>query len=81
MTECKPLGILPCLLGLNRSDDYTQYREACSKAYRQNQEMLMLELELLQIKGNPAEQKYRLSQSAQTLIPAQNWTRKDWKRL
>jgi serine/threonine protein kinase len=46
LTQYKPLGILPCLLGLNRPGEYW---EACLKTYQSHQQSLMRELEFLQI--------------------------------
>ncbi len=47
-TQLSPLGILPCLLGLNRTRDYPKYRRACRKAYEQHQRALENALQLLQ---------------------------------
>ncbi len=47
LTQSQPLGILPRLLGLNRNDDYPQYRQACLELYQSLQEILMRELKFL----------------------------------
>jgi serine/threonine protein kinase len=48
LTQCEPLGILPCLLGLNRSErSLIQYRRACLQEYKEKQRALMNELQLL----------------------------------
>ncbi|MBS0350837.1 MAG: toll/interleukin-1 receptor domain-containing protein [Proteobacteria bacterium] len=44
----KSLGILPCLLGLNRRDDYPKFRENCARKYKETRRQLMLELKDLQ---------------------------------
>ncbi len=49
LTQPEPLGILPCLLGLNRRErQLIKYRQACVKQYGQLQQALMNALELLQ---------------------------------
>jgi hypothetical protein len=48
LTQAGSEGILPCLLGLNRRDDYPDFRESCAKKYKQAQELLMHRLEKLQ---------------------------------
>ncbi len=34
LTQYQPLGILPCLLGLNRNDEYRRLRESCFLKYK-----------------------------------------------
>ena len=46
LTEYQPVGILPCLLGLSRLNDYPAYRNACVSKYKDYQQLLMLELNL-----------------------------------
>ena len=47
LTQFSPVGILPCLLGLNRRNDYREYRDACLRHYKNLQISLMSQLELL----------------------------------
>ncbi len=48
LTQYEPLGILPCLLGLNRRErQLFKYRQACLKYYKQQQDALMDKLKLL----------------------------------
>ncbi len=46
LTEYEPVGILPCLLGLSRRNDYPAYRKACLEKYKDYRDLLMLELNL-----------------------------------
>ncbi len=46
LTEYEPVGIVPCLLGLSRLNDYPAYRKACVDKYKDYQQLLMLELNL-----------------------------------
>ncbi len=46
LTQFEPVGILPCLLGLSRLNDYPNYRKACIEKYQDYQKLLMLELKL-----------------------------------
>ena len=56
LTQYEPLGVLPCLLGLNRHDDYPKYRQACLKGYKQHQQSLMAKLKLRQLQSDDNKQ-------------------------
>ncbi len=58
LTQCEPLGILPCLLGLNRLErGLLDYRENCRKQYVPKQRALMNELKLLDKRRESLEEK------------------------
>ncbi len=52
LTQFSPVGILPCLLGLNRRNDYRAYRDACLYQYKILQDLLMKKIESLKRKQN-----------------------------
>ena len=49
----KGLGILPCLLGLNRRDDYPEFRRSCVKKYKNIRKQLILELKEIEVGDVP----------------------------
>ena len=66
-TQCEPLGILPCLLGLNRRTDHREYRQACLERYKQHQQSLIAKLELRQRQAD--DNKQAQSRSMTQLTP------------
>ncbi len=44
LTQCSPLGILPTILGLNRKNDFQEYRRNCLEAYRKEYELFRMQL-------------------------------------
>ncbi len=62
----KSIGIIPCLLGLNRNDDYPEYREECLKDYKKHWRGFIAELELLKIK------KLKEMKISQQILTSQN---------
>jgi serine/threonine protein kinase len=70
LTRPEPLGILPCLLGLNRSDrQLKQYRDSCVKQYWQLQSALMNALALLSKPRNLTDSKPTRSYPSIQLTP------------
>ncbi len=70
LTEYEPVGIIPCLLGLTRLNDYPAYREACVEKYKDLQKLLMLELNLKRSKFEKQEfenQKQELQKKQEEL--------------
>ncbi|MBS0351375.1 MAG: protein kinase, partial [Proteobacteria bacterium] len=70
LTQLEPLGILPCLLGLNRRErSLFKYRQACVKQYGQLQQSLMNALALLQRHPSDTDNKRSPSRPSIQLTP------------
>jgi TPR repeat protein/serine/threonine protein kinase len=70
LTQSEPLGILPCLLGLNRRErPLLKYRQVCAKQYAQLQQALMNALALLQRHQGDTDSKRNPSRPSIQLTP------------
>ncbi len=76
LTQYEPLGILPCLLGLNRQGNQAghgkkmrKFRKNCLKEYKEKQQALMNALELLSKSEDALEVKTKPSRPSPPLTP------------